>query len=71
MIDQAASSDQSPSPRAEPTSDARDLLARLYREIGISAVAAALCVTHTKDQDQEDTVDRSLTLPPSKNDIAA
>ena len=25
-----------------PTQDARDLIARLYREIGISAVAAAL-----------------------------
>lgn len=31
-----------------PTEDVRDLLARLYRDIGISAVAAALAVTTTK-----------------------
>jgi hypothetical protein len=35
-------SPSSPLPRQE---DARDLLARLYREIGIAAVAAALQVT--------------------------
>ena len=29
-------------PVPKPTQDARDLLKRLYREIGISAVAAAL-----------------------------
>jgi hypothetical protein len=71
MIDQAASSDQSPSATAEPKSDARDLLARLYREIGISAVAAALCVTNTKDNDQEATADRSLPLSASNSDMAA
>lgn len=37
----------SPGQRA-PEEDARDLLARLYREIGISAVAAALEVTVPK-----------------------
>ena len=30
----------------EAPGDARDILARLYREIGISAVAAALQATH-------------------------
>lgn len=35
-------------PSSVPEEDARDLLARLYREIGISAVAAALEVTRFK-----------------------
>jgi hypothetical protein len=71
MIDQNASSDSRPSATAEPKSDARDLLARLYREIGISAVAAALSVTNTKDNDQEATADRSSPLSTSNNDMAA
>lgn len=33
------------SSRVSPREDARDLLTRLYREIGISAVAAALHVS--------------------------
>ncbi|MDR3407236.1 MAG: hypothetical protein P4L68_01915 [Methylovirgula sp.] len=33
--------------------DARDILARLYREIGISAVAAALQATAPKPKDTE------------------
>lgn len=33
--------------------DARDILARLYREIGISAVAAALQATAPKPKDAE------------------
>jgi hypothetical protein len=33
--------------------DARDILARLYREIGISAVAAALQATASKPKDSE------------------
>lgn len=37
----------SPRPHV-PEEDIRDLLARLYREIGISAVAAALEVTSSK-----------------------
>jgi hypothetical protein len=32
----------------ETPGDSRDILARLYREIGISAVAAALHVTNSK-----------------------
>jgi hypothetical protein len=32
----------------QPTQHARDLLARLYREIGISAVAAALQIPEQK-----------------------
>lgn len=35
-------------PHQEERCDARDLLARLYREIGISAVAAALHVAPPK-----------------------
>ena len=34
-----------PAPTPTPRQDARDLLALLYREIGISAVAAALQVS--------------------------
>jgi hypothetical protein len=37
-----------------PEEDLRDLLARLYREIGISAVAAALTVTSKRDSKASD-----------------
>ncbi|MEY3551762.1 MAG: hypothetical protein RL735_110 [Pseudomonadota bacterium] len=36
-------------PLPQATKDARDLLERLYREIGISAVAAALQLRDTPD----------------------
>ena len=36
----------------QPTQDARDLLARLYREIGISAVAAALEIREPKAEEK-------------------
>jgi hypothetical protein len=39
---------------ARPTEDRKDLLARFYREIGISAVAAALSVTTPKKPAQRD-----------------
>ena len=39
---------------AGPESDARDLLARLYREIGILAVTAALEVTGSKSAAAKD-----------------
>lgn len=38
-----------------------DLLARLYREIGISAVAAALEVTRSSESDR--TVEKQYELP--------
>ncbi len=48
-----------------------DLLARLYREIGLSAVAAALEVTLNFDEEPESaTVDYSLA-PPINDDLAA
>lgn len=44
------------SPRpARPTEDMKDLVARLYREIGISAVAAVFSVTKTKKPAVRDT----------------
>jgi hypothetical protein len=39
-----------PKHQPEGSHDARDLLARLYREIGISAVAAALQVPERKPE---------------------
>ena len=52
MIDQAAGGQRG---RLQPEAkqDARDLLARLYREIGISAVAAALAVNVGRDNERE------------------
>lgn len=52
-------------PRQDERCDARDLLARLYREIGISAVAAALYVAPPKsdlmsDLEQKKPVDSEL-----------
>lgn len=43
-----------PARPARPTEDRKDLLARFYREIGISAVAAALSVTMVKKPAQHD-----------------
>ncbi len=46
---------------AQAPGDARDILARLYREIGISAVAAALQATQPKPIDkQAEEAKRSL-----------
>ena len=49
--------------------DARDLLARLYREIGISAVASALHAM--KSGNPEAFAARDLHKPPRKIDVAA
>ena len=76
MIDQAAGGQRG---RLQPEAkqDARDLLARLYREIGISAVAAALAVNVGRDNDHESLADASLenltglTNRVVKKDIAA
>jgi hypothetical protein len=51
--------------------DARDLLALLYREIGISAVAAALSVSTGKDNDQETVVSYPSVVLPAKTGLAA
>lgn len=81
MTDHAAVGQRS---RLQPEAkqDARDLLARLYREIGISAVAAALAVNVSRDKERESleresSAEASLenrTVPTSrlvKKDIAA
>ncbi|WP_297296897.1 hypothetical protein [uncultured Methylovirgula sp.] len=44
---------------AQTPGDARDILERLYREIGISAVAAALQATQSKPR-ETDTEDAKL-----------
>jgi hypothetical protein len=55
--------------QVEQRQDARDLLARLYREIGIAAVAAALSVNIREEHD-EDNVLAVVDLI-AKKDIAA
>ena len=70
MTDQAASPHQGPL-QAEPREDARDLLARLYREIGISAVAAALSISIGREPEHDAPAGRSSTNSLSKKDIAA
>ena len=55
-------------PVTPQTQDARDLLARLYREIGISAVAAALQITEKKEEPRSISQDIPISL---RNDIAA
>lgn len=60
-------------PRPDATrEDARDLLARLYRDIGISAVASALCAM--KSGNPEALATRDSPIPPAlprKLDVAA
>ena len=46
----------------QPTQDARDLLARLYREIGISAVAAALDLRDPKAEETSVTDEIPVVL---------
>lgn len=58
----------------QPSGHPHDLLARLYREIGISAVAAALEVDHFAEQAaaKVGTLDDRRTLPALLNeDLAA
>lgn len=62
------------SPTAFPESPAgghpHDLLARLYREIGISAVAAALEVSYPQ-QDETDALPVDYAWAPLGEDLAA
>ncbi len=46
---------------APPAEDARDLLARLYREIGIAAVAAALEVTPQEPVASVDVLEKQIS----------
>jgi hypothetical protein len=70
MTDQAVSRIASAS-NTDQKMDARDLLALLYREIGISAVAAALSVSTGKDNDQEAVVTYPSVELPAKTGLAA
>lgn len=62
-------------PRTKAAADrpeqARDLQARLYREIGISAVAAALRFTTQPDPDARKAARHGLPSFPHGNDVAA
>jgi hypothetical protein len=51
--------------------DARDLQAHLYREIGISAVAAALSISASKDSEPEVAAAYPTAVSPDKNELAA
>ena len=53
-------------PHQQERCDARDLLARLYREIGISAVAAALHVS-PKEPPAAELGDQTPSNPPLIN----
>jgi hypothetical protein len=56
---------------ADSKMDARDLLTHLYREIGISAVAAALSVSIGHEHESEAALELSSPIAPAKNDMAA
>jgi hypothetical protein len=56
-------------PVPQATQDARDLLARLYREIGISAVAAALQMRNEPEAPRAET--RVLPAILRGDDLAA
>ena len=57
-------------PVPQATQDARDLLARLYREIGISAVTAALQLRDLPEPELKTTT-RDLAVPAHNDDLAA
>lgn len=57
-------------PVPQATQDARDLLARLYREIGISAVTAALQLRDLPEPELK-TTPRDLAVPAHNDDLAA
>jgi hypothetical protein len=50
---------------SSPTAGTNDLLSRLYREIGISAVAAALGVIHLPDSQSMVAADMPATDKPA------
>jgi hypothetical protein len=70
MTDQAVPSTAGVS-EAAPKADARDLLARLYREIGISAVAAALSINIGHEHNGEATSDNAAAMVRTNKNIAA
>ncbi|MGO9007740.1 MAG: hypothetical protein ACLQIQ_02020 [Beijerinckiaceae bacterium] len=70
MTDQAVSRIAGAS-EADTKLDARDLLARLYHEIGISAVAAALSVSIGSEHESEAAPGLSAPLPQTRSDMAA
>jgi len=63
--------DQAAAPSAKEPKDARDILAHLYREIGISAVAAALQATAPKPEATKARGVKASWAPRGKNGLAA
>jgi hypothetical protein len=60
-----------PKPMPAAKEDARALLARLYREIGVSAVAAALQVSHLPEAEQRRTLAERQTPAIADSDTLA
>jgi|GEM_PF-1577778 hypothetical protein len=58
-------------PFAAPKEDARDLLARLYREIGIAAVAAALEIPEAAPAHSVQTLEQQISDVIKRKDMAA
>ena len=58
-------------PMPQAKEDARALLARLYREIGISAVAAALHLQDVPATERKLTAERSAPATASGDNLAA
>lgn len=56
---------------APPKEDARDLLARLYREIGIAAVAAALEIPTHETSASVETLEQQISAVVKKQELAA
>ena len=53
-----------PGPPADQIQDARYQLGRLYREIGVNAVASALNVTLASDEDRAAVARAAAEIPP-------
>ena len=58
-------------PMPQATQDARELLARLYREIGISAVTAALQLRDVPEPELKASAERHPTATPQSENLAA
>jgi hypothetical protein len=58
-------------PMPQAKEDARALLARLYREIGISAVSAALQLQDLPATERKPTAERSAPAMASDDNLAA
>jgi tRNA(Ile)-lysidine synthase TilS/MesJ len=60
-----------PQTKPQATEDARALLARLYREIGVSAVAAALHLQDMPQTERKASAERSAPVTARGDTLAA